>query len=103
MERPEPTELKSAQEQSLQQLAEKPQPSRRPWRTLVRVDAVDNERQFFYVVVPAWSTRTKVRINMKDIPENIKKLVQPDHRFHAHVNTGATNASDLFFDKWEVM
>lgn len=98
---PSPDELRLAWTKCIQELAGERQPSRRPWRTLVRVDDVDEEHQCFYAVVPAWNTREKIRIDLDNLPENIRSLVKPDHRFHALVNTGATKSADLYFDKWE--
>lgn len=77
------------------------EPTRRPWRTLVRVDEVDHERRCFYAVVPSWDVRTKVRIYNDNLPEDMSKLIEPDRRFHAMVNTGAESSSDLFFYQWE--
>ena len=98
---PNSDELRLALEKCEEELAGEPQPSRRPWRTLVRVDHVDDERKCIYVVVPAWDIRVKVRIDFDNLPENIRNLAEPDHRFHAQVNTGAVDSADLFFDEWE--
>ncbi|MCY4673444.1 MAG: hypothetical protein OXD43_06750 [Bacteroidetes bacterium] len=98
---PSPDELRLAWTKCIEELAGEPQPSRRPWRTLVRVGDVDKKRKCFYAVVPAWNARVKVRIDLDNLPENIRKLVKPDHRFHALVNTGAMDSADLYFDEWE--
>lgn len=98
---PSPQDLRLAWRRCIEELAGKPQPSRRPWRTLVRVGDVDEEHKCFYAVVPAWNTRVKVRIDLDNVPENIRNLVKPDYRFHALVNTGAMDSADLFFDEWE--
>ena len=74
-------------------------PTRRPWRTLVRVEEVD--QRCFYAVVPAWDSRKKVRIDNDGIPKDILKLSQPGKRFHAEVNIGAESHEDLFFVSWE--
>jgi hypothetical protein len=54
-----------------------------------------------YVVVPGWDVRTKVRLDLNNIPENIRNLIVPGKRFHAKVNIGAQSAHDLYFDEWE--
>ena len=77
------------------------QPSRKPWRTLVRVEEVELAGDYFYVIVPGWDPRQKMRVSIKDLPANMRDLVRPDKRFHAHVNVGAENHEDLYFDKWE--
>lgn len=98
---PNSDELRLALKKYEEELAGEPRPSRRPWRTLVRVDHVDDGRKCFYAVVPAWDTRVKIRIDFDNLPEDIVRLAKPDHRFHALVNTGAMDSEDLYFDKWE--
>ncbi len=97
----DPSSLKHALEQSGQELAGNIQSSRKPWRTLVRVDDVDEDHECFYAVVPAWSVRIRVPIYIDYLPANVAKLVEPGRRFHALVNTGAEEARDLYFDEWE--
>ena len=98
---PCPDELLRAWKNCMDELIGEPRPSRRPWRTLVRVGDVDDEHKCFYAVIPAWDTQIKVRIDFDNLPENIVGLVRPDHRFHAQVNTGAMDPADLYFDGWE--
>ncbi len=76
-------------------------PTRKPWRTLVRVEEIDHGRGYFYVVVSSWDAHKKIRIDNDSIPEEILKLLQPKRRFHAQVNTGAESHEDLFFVSWE--
>ena len=98
---PNPDELHRAWERCLLELDGRFEPARRPWRTLVRVADVDRDHQCFYAVVPAWSVRTKIRIDNDNLPTDIQELLEPDRRFHALVNTGAESHRDLFFDDWE--
>lgn len=98
---PEPDSLERALTLSVQEMAGILQPSRRPWRSLVRVDYVNMDRMCLYAVVPAWSVQTKVRIDLDNLPENIARLAKPGRRFHALVNTGASRPNDLYFDEWE--
>ncbi len=98
---PQPADLIGALARCLRELEGEFEPDRRPWRSLVRVDDIDQERHCFYAVVPAWDVRTKVRIYNDNVPANIQALIEPDRRFHALVNTGADSARDLFFDSWE--
>lgn len=97
----EPDVLVSAWGRCVSELNGNFEPSRRPWRTLVRVVEVNQERKIVYVVVPAWHARQKIRIDMDGLPKIIRNLVEPDRRFHALVNTGAESHEDLFFDTWE--
>lgn len=76
-------------------------PARRPWRTLVRVAAVDEGGGFFYAVVPGWSPRKKIRLYNDGVPDEIQQLLKPGRRFHAEVNIGAGSGEDLFFVSWE--
>ena len=76
-------------------------PKRRPWRTLVRVAEVDADGRYFYVVVPAWNPRQKVRLYYDSVSEGIQETLEPDMRFHALVNIGAASDEELFFDRWE--
>ena len=77
------------------------QPSRKPWRTLVRVEEVESKEGYFYVIIPGWNWRKKIRVSLKDLPDNVRGLVMPDKRIFAQVNVGAENHEDLYFDKWE--
>ena len=78
------------------------EPGRRAWRTLVRIADIDDDHQCVYVVVPAWDVHRKVRIDKDNLPPEVQELVKPDRRFHALVNTGVKNHSELFFDDWEL-
>ena len=98
---PEPDEFIKAWEKCLSEMGGLFHPTRKPWRTLVRVSEVDNFRGYFYAVVPAWDSRKKVRIANDDIPKNILELSEPGKRFHAKVNIGAESHEDLFFVSWE--
>ena len=101
---PEPDELCRAWKRCILELDNVVEPARRGWRTLVRVAEVDLRRRWFYVIVPAFSVRTKVPIDIDSVPPEIKKRIEEgalDLRFHAVVNTGAETSGELFFDKWE--
>ena len=75
-------------------------PSRKPWRTLVRVTDTD-EGNYFHVVVPAWNPELKLRVYHQDVPPELHAKIRPDQRLHAQVNTGAEDELDLYFDEWE--
>ena len=98
---PELDEFVDAWKKCLSEIKGTFHPTRRPWRTLVRVDEIDDDQACFYAVVPAWDSRKKVRIDNAGIPENILKRSQPGKRFHAKVNIGAESHEDLFFVSWE--
>lgn len=97
-----PESVASGLERCFSEFSGRFQPSRKPWRTLVRVEEVERERGFFYVIVPGWNPRKKIRVSIEDLSDDIQRLVEPDKRFHAQVNVGAENHEDLYFDEWEV-
>lgn len=76
-------------------------PSRRPWRTLVRIAEVEEKGRYFYVVVPGWNTDEKIRVYIDDVPKELRDQIQPHRRFHAQVNLGAEAPEELFFSDWE--
>lgn len=75
--------------------------SRKPWRTLIRVEDVDNDNGFFYVVIPAWDQNQVIRILKKDVPKYIQERLVEASRFHARVNIGANRHQDIYFYEWE--
>ena len=98
---PNEANLRSAFEHTIEELSGHYRPSRRPWRALVRVDDLDDARHGLTIVVPAWSTRTKIQLHFDELPDDIRDMAEPGRRFHAHVNIGAEDPGDLYFDKWE--
>ena len=48
-------------ERCLKESAGKYNPSRKPWRTLVRITQVDESGEYFYIVVPGWNADQKNR------------------------------------------
>lgn len=89
-------------EQCIEEFGGNFSPSRRPWRTLVRVEAVDHERSLFYVVLPGWSPLEVIGLRTDDVAPEIQERLDHQARFHALVNIGAEGNEDLYFDKWEV-
>ena len=78
-------------------------PSRKPWRTLVRVEEVESSGSatWIYVVLPGWNRRQVIRLLSEHLPPQIRKLAQPGRRFHAKVNVGADSHEQIYFDDWE--
>ena len=76
--------------------------SERLWRTLVRVESVDERKGRVYVVIPGWDINQRIRIDLKDIPKDMHRQLQPDFRCHAQVNIGVHKGGDLKFSKWEI-
>ena len=101
----EPESLVRGFEQCVQEFSNHYQPSRKPWRTLLRVETEGQEKSewagFFFVVIPAWDPHIKIRLRRNDLPCIIQKRIAPGARFHAHVNIGAETHEELFFENWE--
>lgn len=76
-------------------------PSRQAWRTLVRIEDVDAERGYVFVIVPGWTPSEVVRLVLRDIPESVWPAIVPDARVHAKVNLTAEGHDELFFEDWE--
>jgi len=73
--------------------------SRRPHRTLVRID--ESEGDLVIAFVPAWNPNQAVRLPISIIPTQYRSTLKRDDRFFAYVNTDAEKADDLFFQKFE--
>jgi hypothetical protein len=75
--------------------------TRQPFRSHVRVEDVEENMPYFYVVVPGWSVEQKIRIYYDDVPEHVRNRVTAGYRTHAKVNVGADEPEELFFYEWE--
>jgi hypothetical protein len=78
-------------------------PTRRPWRTMVRVEDVDENTvpKMFFAVLPGWHSSDKIRLPLDLIPSELHNKIKPGVRFHAQVNKGAENQDDLYFDNFQ--
>jgi len=78
-------------------------PSRKPWRTLIRVEELleDVKPLTLNVVLPGWSSNERVRIPLDIFPSQFRQQIMADTRFHAMVNLGAEDPNELFFDEFE--
>ena len=83
-------------------------PSRRSWRTLVRVVAKDTEgsEEVLDAIVPGWRPNEAVRFpadllggHKNSLPEGPNARL--DFRFSAMVNLGAENSGDLYFENFQ--
>jgi hypothetical protein len=74
---------------------------RKAWRTLVRFEGIDKKEGIAFAIIPAWDTDLVVRIPLKLIPGKllIDKLI---FRLIAHVNIGAKNHEDLYFENFDI-
>lgn len=98
----DPDRITAGLEVCIHEFAGKRVPSRRVWRTMVRVEEVsDGTYKYVYVVVPGWEPKEVIGLPFADIPDAVQALVKPDARLYAKVNLGAESYEDLFFDEWE--
>jgi hypothetical protein len=76
---------------------------RRPWRTQVHIVDVDMgvDDEFFYVDLPAWTSDDVIRLRKADLQTELRDQLKLDARWHARVNIGAEELSELYFREWE--
>jgi len=98
----DPDTIRFSFERVVAELRDEIPPSRRPWRALVHVYDVDRDRGFAHIFLPGWDPHKGLRLRIKDIPEDLWPNLREDAWLHAHVNIGAENREDLFFERWEV-
>lgn len=81
-------------------------PSRKGWKTLVRIESIDYDSNpynpYVNIVVPGWSVNTGVSVLKNDFPENVRSNINEDMRLYATVNLGAERHEDLYFDDWQL-
>lgn len=75
--------------------------SRKPYRTLIRIEDIDRERKIIFIIIPAWNPAQVVRIPSRLIPDNLLNNKKTT-RFFANVNIGAENDEDLFFENFTI-
>jgi len=85
-------------------LAGKPVSTRRPWKTLLRVEDVDRALvpPLFYVAIPGWDSKEIVRLPLDLIPKQHSPKITAGFRFYAQVNKGAEKHEDLYFFDFEL-
>jgi len=73
------------------------------WRSLIRINSIDDTKESCYVVVPGWNPFKTIRLWFAGLPENIvSKVLSGQDRFHARINIGVENYEDLIFIDWEL-
>ncbi len=79
-------------------------PSRKPWRTLIRIEEVykDLIPAMFSVVISGWNPDELIGLPLDLIPKDLHNMIQAGYRFHAMVNIGTDNQDDLYLDKFEL-
>ena len=77
-------------------------PERRPWRTMLEIEEINQESNLVYAIIPGWHPDEVVRFPLAMFPENLQPLVIADAYFFAKVNVGAKNQNQLYFQEFEV-
>ena len=72
----DPDNIARGFERCIQEFDGQYQPSRKPWRTLVRVEEVEPGEDYFYVIISGWNPRKKIRVSFDDLPNDIRSLVK---------------------------
>lgn len=98
----DPDTIRFSFERVLAELRGEIPPSRRTWRTIVRVHDADHERGFVHVFLPSWNPHEGLRLRLRDLPGDIHPHLRAGYRIFAHVNVGAEKSEDLYFDRWEI-
>lgn len=72
-------------------------PERKPWRSLIRIEEISQDKKFVYIIVPSWSSSEKIRLPISLFPHNLQNKKILGMRFFADVNIGAEDYKDLYF------
>ncbi|RKZ54095.1 MAG: hypothetical protein DRR16_00875 [Candidatus Parabeggiatoa sp. nov. 3] len=101
----EPESIIGGFEQCLNEFKNSYSSERKPWRTLVRIEEVhqDSEKTMVYAMVPAWNPRQVVKFPLSLFPMNLQASVEPEARFLAKVNIGATHYDELYFTDFNIV
>lgn len=77
--------------------------SRKPWRTIIRIEEIDREykQAMVYALVPAWNPRKIVKFPFSLIPENLHQTLELEPHLFAKVNIGANHHDELYFTEFE--
>lgn len=77
---------------------------RKPWRTLIRVEDIDEARENAFLIIPAWDApngENGIKIPMSMIPTKFQTSLSPKTRFYARVNLGTSKHEDLYIKDFE--
>jgi CheY-like chemotaxis protein len=77
--------------------------SRKPYRTLVYVDALGDESNepIMDVIIPSWNNHHAVRLPQTLVPAEMQDNIRAGTWLFADVNIGARESQDLFFTDFE--
>ena len=96
----EPEELHDAFVDCVAELAGDVPPERKPWRTQLVVEQVDDTDRTFCVSLPAWDIDQVVRLRLDDVPADLRRAIKIGFRSYAMANIGADRTDRLFVKEW---
>ncbi len=75
---------------------------RKPWKTSVRIEELDYERGYIFVVAPGWKPSEVIRLSIDSVPQEIRSEIDSEGKMHfsAEVNLGAEEQRDIYFHNW---
>ena len=76
-------------------------PTKRMWRTLVRVLAKHSSGEEVILAIPGRNAHAKYSCPRQAIPPVIWDTMEEGRRYHVTCNIGCDGDSDLCFDGWE--
>jgi FixJ family two-component response regulator len=78
-------------------------PTRKTWRTLLRVEGLTKvgNKIMADIIIPSWNPNEGVRVPI-ELFGRLRNKVAAGRRFFAKVNTGAVNSADLYFKDFEL-
>lgn len=99
----DPDSIARGLEQCIEEFDGHFRPTRKLWRTLIRVEDRDDTSipQLFYVIVPGWSADEAIRLPVNLVPASIQANIKRGLRLFAKANLGAEKQEDLFFQDFE--
>jgi len=77
--------------------------TRKPWKTLVRIEDVhaDNAKDVGVdVCLPSWNQNVMVKLQRSELPGWMHAKLVANAHFYAVVNIGAERPADLYFSDW---
>ncbi len=83
------------------EFAEKFTSERKPWRSLVRVDEISEDKKSVYVVIPSWNEHKPIKLLTSMLPPEYLLHLAVDVHFFAQVNVDTEHHQDLYLHSFE--
>jgi hypothetical protein len=75
---------------------------RRFWRSLIRIDSVNDKDNLVGIVIPGWNVNETLYFDINRIPDDLMREIRtgmtPKYRFHADANIGTEKSEDIYID-----